>query len=61
MGLMMASNALSRIMAPPLFGLIYSMNMDAPYYFGALMILCVLPVAWQVVGMREREGVAAHG
>lgn len=61
MGLMMASNALSRIVAPPLFGLIYSLNMDAPYYLGALMIVCILPVAWQVAGMRERQGAPAHG
>ncbi|MFC2953899.1 MFS transporter [Marinicaulis aureus] len=61
MGLLMASNALSRIVAPPLFGLIYSLNMDAPYYMGAIMILCVMPVAWQVVNIRDRQGAAANG
>ena len=45
MGLMMASNAFSRIVAPPTFGLIYEFGHDAPWYAGAAMIALVVPVA----------------
>jgi MFS family permease len=55
MGLSMASNALSRIIAPPLFGLLFSMNADLPYYVCALMIVLMLPVAWSVVRIRESQ------
>ncbi|MGZ5861153.1 MAG: MFS transporter [Croceibacterium sp.] len=60
MGLLMASNAFGRIVAPPAFGLIYDVGHDAPWYAGAVMIALVVPVALQVVA-RERKPVAAPG
>jgi hypothetical protein len=55
MGLMMASNALARIIAPPTFGLIYaSISPDAPYIFGAVMIAGAVLIAFQVKRIRER-------
>ena len=53
MGLSMASNALSRIVAPPLFGWMFAMSADLPYFVCALMIAAMLPVAWGVVRIRE--------
>jgi MFS family permease len=56
MGLMMASNALSRIVAPPLFGLAYAtLGSDAPYFLCAAMIAGVTLVALRVVRLRDRE------
>ena len=52
MGLNMASNALSRIVAPPLFGWVFGMQIDLPYYLCALLILCMVPVAMAVVRLR---------
>jgi MFS transporter, DHA1 family, tetracycline resistance protein len=50
MGLLMASNALSRIVMPPIFGLIYAkLSPDAPYFACALMIGAVMLVAMPVV------------
>lgn len=55
MGLMMASNAVGRIVAPPLFGLIYAeVGHDAPWYLGAAMIALVVLVALQAVRFSER-------
>jgi MFS transporter, DHA1 family, tetracycline resistance protein len=55
MGLMMASNALARIIAPPTFGLIYaSVSPDAPYIFGAVMIAGAVFIAFQVKRIREQ-------
>jgi MFS family permease len=55
MGLMMASNALARIIAPPTFGLIYaSISPDAPYIFGAAMIAGAVFIAFQVKRIREQ-------
>jgi MFS family permease len=55
MGLMMASNAVGRIVAPPLFGLIYgNVGHDAPWYVGAAMIGLVAVVALQAVRLSER-------
>ncbi len=54
MGLNMASNALSRIVGPPLFGLIYGLSADLPYYLCALMIAAMLPVAWGVERMTRK-------
>jgi len=55
MGLMMASNAVGRIVAPPLFGLIYAKaGHDAPWYVGAAMIGIVVVVALQAVRFSER-------
>jgi MFS family permease len=55
MGLSMASNAMSRIVAPPLFGLLFGISADLPYYVCALMIAAMLPVAWGVVRIRESQ------
>jgi MFS family permease len=55
MGLSMASNALSRIVAPPIFGWLFAMSADLPYYVCALMIAAMLPVAWSVVRLRESQ------
>ncbi len=52
MGLNMASNALSRIVAPPFFGWVYTQHRDAPYYLCALLIATMVPVALQVVRRR---------
>src|SRR5690606_11672727 len=51
MGLLMASNAVGRIVAPPLFGAVYSrLGHDMPWYLGAAAILLVaLLAAWPVV------------
>jgi hypothetical protein len=50
MGLLMASNAFSRIVAPPLFGAIYGLLAhDAPWYLGAGMIALVIVLALQLV------------
>ena len=51
MGLLMASNAFSRIVAPPTFGLIYEVGHDAPWYAGAGMIALVVPVALRIVAL----------
>lgn len=60
MGLLMASNAVSRILAPPLFGLIYgSVGHDAPWYFGAAMIGLVLIIGWQAVRASDAKKRAA--
>ena len=55
MGLNMASNAASRIVAPPFFGWMFGMNPDAPYVLCALLIASMLPVAWSVVSIRDNE------
>ncbi len=50
MGLLMASNAFSRIVAPPLFGAAYAkFAYDAPWYLGAAMIGLVILLAQQLV------------
>jgi MFS transporter, DHA1 family, tetracycline resistance protein len=56
MGLMMASNAVGRIVAPPLFGLIYArVGHDAPWYVGAAMIGLVILVALQAVRLLDAQ------
>lgn len=55
MGLNMASNALSRIVAPPMFAALFAISADLPYYLCALMIAAMLPVAWGVVRIRENQ------
>ncbi len=55
MGLNMASNAFSRIVAPPFFGWVFGLKADAPYFACALMIAAMLPIAMQVVQLREKE------
>lgn len=60
MGLLMASNAVGRILAPPLFGLIYDrVGHDAPWYAGAAMIALVSLVALQAVRISASGGKAA--
>ncbi len=60
MGLMMASNAVSRIVAPPLFGLIYAnIGHDAPWVAGAIMIALVVPFALQLPMMTRTRGSSA--
>ena len=60
MGLIMASNAVSRIIAPPLFGLIYEWGHDVPWYAGAAMIgLLAVPLALQVTALRKEELAAS--
>jgi DHA1 family tetracycline resistance protein-like MFS transporter len=55
MGLLMASNAFSRIVAPPVFALIYGViSPDAPYFACALMIGAVMIPAVQVVRLSVR-------
>ena len=53
MGLNMASNAFSRIVAPPFFGWVFALHADAPYYLCALLMLAMVPVALQVVKLRR--------
>jgi len=56
MGLMMASNAVGRIIAPPLFGLIYErFGHDAPWYAGAAAIALVVVVALQAVRLNAKS------
>lgn len=60
MGLLMASNAVGRILAPPLFGLIYDhAGHDAPWYVGAAMIALVVLVGVQAVRLSDRARAAA--
>ncbi len=54
MGLNMASNALSRIVAPPLFGWVFSLQADLPYYLCALLITAMVPVAIGVIRLRRQ-------
>ncbi len=57
MGLLMASNAVGRIIVPPLFGLIYQrVGHDAPWYVGAAMIALVALVACRRCGCSTRSG-----
>jgi MFS family permease len=59
MGLLMASNAFSRIVAPPTFGLIYEAGHDAPWFAGAAMIALIVPLGLQVVAIDRRAAAAA--
>ncbi|WP_126172534.1 MFS transporter [Altericroceibacterium xinjiangense] len=54
MGLLMASNAVSRIIAPPTFGLIYELGHDLPWYAGAVMIALVVPLGLQLIALVRR-------
>ena len=56
MGLMMASNAVGRIIVPPVFGWIYgSLHPDAPWFVGAAMIGLVALVAVQAVRLLDAQ------
>ena len=60
MGLLMASNAVGRIVVPPLFGLIYArLGHDAPWYIGAAMIGLVVILALQLVRMSAADQAKA--
>jgi len=53
-GLLMASNALARILMPPVFGFIYSgVGPDWPYYVCACLIGLLVFVGLQVVTLRD--------
>lgn len=58
MGLLMASNAFGRIIAPPAFGLIYDLGHDAPWYAGAAMIALAVPIGMQVVALARQPNPA---
>jgi MFS transporter, DHA1 family, tetracycline resistance protein len=55
MGLNMAANALSRIVAPPLFGWVYTLFIDAPFYLCAGMILAMLFVCLTIIRDCDQE------
>lgn len=59
MGLSMASNASSRIIAPPLFGLVFSQAADAPFLLGAAIIALMVPVAITLVKLTATRPAAA--
>jgi MFS family permease len=60
MGLLMASNAVGRIVVPPIFGLIYEhVGHDAPWYVGAAMIGLVVLVGLQAVQLLDRQRAAS--
>jgi MFS family permease len=55
-GLLMACNALARIIAPPVYGFVYSaLGPDAPYYLCTLMIGGAAIVGLQAVRVRDAE------
>ncbi len=60
MGLLMASNAVGRIIVPPLFGLIYQrIGQDAPWYVGAALIALVALVALSAVRLLDAQRATA--
>jgi len=60
MGLLMASNAIGRIIMPPLFGLIFGrIAQDAPWYVGAVVIALVILVALSAVRLLDSQRAAA--
>ena len=55
-GLLMASNALARIVLPPIVGVVYSLaGPDWPYYVGAALVGLALLSGIQVIAIRDRE------
>jgi MFS family permease len=53
-GLLMASNALGRIIVPPIFGAIYAgLGPDWPYYIGAALVGVGILIALQIVAIRD--------
>lgn len=55
MGLLMASNALGRIVVPPMFGAVYGyVGHDAPWYLGAALIGLVVLLALQTVRLSPK-------
>jgi MFS transporter, DHA1 family, tetracycline resistance protein len=60
MGLLMASNAVGRIIVPPLFGLIYQrIGHDAPWYLGTALIALVALVALSAVRLLDAQRAGA--
>ena len=57
MGLNMASNALSRIVAPPIFGWLFGVQQDAPYIGCTIAVALMIPVALQVIRLRDKEAI----
>lgn len=54
LGLQMATTAFSRIVAPPFFGLVYSLaGPDAPYYACACVMVAAVLIALQAVRIRD--------
>jgi MFS transporter, DHA1 family, tetracycline resistance protein len=54
LGLQMAATALSRIVAPPIFGVVYSaVGPDAPYYSCACVMIVAVVIALQAVRLRD--------
>lgn len=54
MGLNMASNALARIVAPPVFGLIFFWSPDAPYFLCAFLALAMAGVTASLLTRVEK-------
>jgi len=55
-GLLMATNALSRIVAPPLLGLAYEKTgPDSPYFFCAALVCVAIFFGAQVIFIRDAE------
>tara|TARA_A100001391_G_scaffold48774_7_gene29116 strand:+ start:12445 stop:13638 length:1194 start_codon:yes stop_codon:yes gene_type:complete len=59
MGLLMASNAIGRILAPPAFGALFALGMDVPWYAGAAMIGLAALIGLQAVRLLDAKEVAA--
>ncbi|OYX64996.1 MAG: hypothetical protein B7Y88_09955 [Sphingomonadales bacterium 32-64-17] len=59
MGLLMASNAIGRILAPPAFGALFALNMDLPWYAGTAMIALAALIALQAVRLLDAKRFAA--
>ncbi|WP_137679069.1 MFS transporter [Aurantiacibacter suaedae] len=59
MGLLMASNAIGRILAPPAFGALFALEMDLPWYAGAAMIALAALIALQAVRLLDAKRAAA--
>jgi predicted MFS family arabinose efflux permease len=59
-GLLMATNAVGRIVAPPFFGFAYSsIGPDSPYYLCAVLVGLAVIFALQAVRVREAQARAA--
>jgi DHA1 family tetracycline resistance protein-like MFS transporter len=55
-GLLMATNAVGRIVAPPLFGFAYTaIGSDSPYYLCAVLVGLAVILALQAVRVREAQ------
>lgn len=60
MGLLMAQNAFGRIVAPPLFGLMYEQaGHDVPWFAGAVLALLAVPAALQLIALARKTAAPA--